>query len=366
MHNTRLKHKPSKLIYALNSDKELVNVDDVPTGNECGCICPACNEPLMAKNQGQKRIHHFAHQSGTECDFAYESMLHLLAKDKIRNAFLSNDKFVINFEYKSYCSNAKQCPFIKYRNCYSSEFKQFNLKEFYDSCEQEISYDNIRRRSDLKIYSSTYPQRAPIYIEFCVTHASDEAKLHSNNKIIEIIINEEADITNLIDNGFIEDKPSNLYGEEQFKSKVSFYGFKNEDYNNQNISRNIEFVRYILYQSGKTQCHKDVSHCKEYRKKSPTSLLEMRFHTPVSFDIYDYAKYVGYQKFGIHNCNVCKNYVEKYTGDGRICRLYKRLGIQPYENLDTSRAKTCQYFYVDKDDMERTLSNGSPVPFDTL
>ena len=62
--------------------------------------------------------------------------------------------------------------------------EQFNRsfsikKKYYDSCEQEICYDNIRRRSDLKIYSSTHPEREPIYIEFCVTHASDEAKLHS-------------------------------------------------------------------------------------------------------------------------------------------------------------------------------------------
>lgn len=61
----------------------------------------------MAKNQGQKRIHHFAHQSGTECDFAYESMLHLLAKEKVRNAFLNNNEFWMSFEYGSYCPQSE-------------------------------------------------------------------------------------------------------------------------------------------------------------------------------------------------------------------------------------------------------------------
>jgi hypothetical protein len=59
------------------------------------------------------------------------------------------------------------------------------LKKYYDSCEQEICYDNIRRRSDLKIFSSTHPEREPIYIEFCVTHASDEAKHATDNIAIK-------------------------------------------------------------------------------------------------------------------------------------------------------------------------------------
>ena len=43
--------------------------------------------------------------------------------------------------------------------------KRFDLKTLYDSCEQEITYDNIRRRSDLKFFSKEFPKRKPIYIE---------------------------------------------------------------------------------------------------------------------------------------------------------------------------------------------------------
>ncbi len=38
-------------------------------------------------------MHHFAHQSGTEYDYAIESMLHIFAKEKIREAFLSKSEF---------------------------------------------------------------------------------------------------------------------------------------------------------------------------------------------------------------------------------------------------------------------------------
>jgi competence CoiA-like predicted nuclease len=71
-----------ELNYAL-LNKRLVHVDQVKNGLECDCICPQCGEPLIAKNQGDIKIHHFAHQSESECLHAYESMLHLLAKEVI-------------------------------------------------------------------------------------------------------------------------------------------------------------------------------------------------------------------------------------------------------------------------------------------
>ena len=37
------------LKYALNEKGELVHIDSVPNGNDCGCICPACNKPLQGK-----------------------------------------------------------------------------------------------------------------------------------------------------------------------------------------------------------------------------------------------------------------------------------------------------------------------------
>lgn len=71
-----------ELTYALNQKRVLVHVDTVPNGNDCNCFCPNCGEKLCAKNGGnsKKRVHHFAHQSGAECEGAIESALHILAK----------------------------------------------------------------------------------------------------------------------------------------------------------------------------------------------------------------------------------------------------------------------------------------------
>ena len=71
------------LTYALNKDNRLVHVDEVKTGAACECHCPRCNSPLDAKNGGTIREHHFAHAHGHTCEGAYESTLHLLAKQVV-------------------------------------------------------------------------------------------------------------------------------------------------------------------------------------------------------------------------------------------------------------------------------------------
>lgn len=356
MGTTKLHNNSKPLTYAIDKEGRLVNVDDVPTGVYCNCICPACKEPLVAKNNGTKKMHHFTHLTGSECDYAYESMLHLIAKEKIREAFLSQAEFSIEFMYKSYCKKSKQCKYIVYDKCYTTEMRKYNLKDYYDSCEQEIQYDNINRRSDLKFFSSTIPERPSIYLEFFVTHAIDESKLHSGNKIIEIKIEDVNDITEIVQKGIIENKDR--------YPLVEFYGFIKDDYNNQSIVRDINFLRYSLYKSGKSQCYQDQCKCNDLKKQHNYSLYEICIHTDISFKVYDKLKYIGYQKFKINNCILCTNYVDAYDGSGKICRLYKRFKMNYYDPLDTGRATQCECFKINKVEMEEILKTGIGVDFD--
>jgi competence CoiA-like predicted nuclease len=56
----------------------------VPLGKACGCICPSCKSPLVAKNAlNNHRIPHFAHASGENCVHGRESAIHLAAKQLI-------------------------------------------------------------------------------------------------------------------------------------------------------------------------------------------------------------------------------------------------------------------------------------------
>ena len=346
------KHKAHFLTYAINSEEQLVHVDDVANGNKCNCICPSCKAPLIAKNKGEK-MHHFAHQAGCNCTSAYESMLHLLAKEKIREAFLEKDEFWIEFEYKSYCCNNEKCDFIRDSECYTTKRERYNLKKYYDSCEQEIKYDGINLRSDLKIFLSTDTNRKPIYLEFCVTHASEQYKLHSGNKIIEIIIDSEKDIYSILEKGVIE------------RSNISFYGFRNEDFCNINVYSNISIVRYILYQSGKFDCSRNECTCKELKPTKNNSLFEIIFNIRNNWDVFNFVKYLGYAKYLIKNCLVCKHYVKSY-GEGYICKLYKYLQIPKYEQFDTTRAKTCHKFFLNYEEMEKELKDGKKNKYTIL
>ena len=64
------------------SDSRMVAPTEVPNGENCGCVCPSCNVPLVAK-QGQIKEWHFAHARGADCVGAVESALHKMAKQLI-------------------------------------------------------------------------------------------------------------------------------------------------------------------------------------------------------------------------------------------------------------------------------------------
>ncbi len=77
---SQLKQKPY-LTYALDADGKLIHVDSVSTGLACNCYCPHCKSELVAKNGGNRKVHHFAHANGSDCVGAIESALHKMAKD---------------------------------------------------------------------------------------------------------------------------------------------------------------------------------------------------------------------------------------------------------------------------------------------
>lgn len=105
MGEVQRKYEAHMLTWAIANDGRFVNVDDVKTGLDCNCVCPACIESLIAKNRGLARVHLFAHKSGSECALAYESMLHLLAKERVQRAFLNADCFLLVYDYRSYCQS---------------------------------------------------------------------------------------------------------------------------------------------------------------------------------------------------------------------------------------------------------------------
>jgi hypothetical protein len=73
------------LPYAEQPDGRLVSVDEVERGAACGCICPQCRAPVIAR-RGDILAHHFAHAAPTDCSKPLETILHRLGKQMIADA----------------------------------------------------------------------------------------------------------------------------------------------------------------------------------------------------------------------------------------------------------------------------------------
>lgn len=143
----------TKLIYALK-DGQITSIDDVERGSKCGCVCPACGEPLIAK-KGTKVMHHFAHPPGTNCAYGYQTSLHLAAKDILSKA----KKMVI--------------PAVML------DFPDSHKKEMISE-EVEIAIDHVeleRRFGDVIPDVVVYTKKKCFFVEIYVTHPVDDEKL---------------------------------------------------------------------------------------------------------------------------------------------------------------------------------------------
>lgn len=129
------------LIYALDQNNKLIHVDSVPKGMACKCRCPNCNKYLQAKNNGAIRQHHFAHAHNESCHKAYETALHLLAK---------------NILYKEKC--------LSFPDRGRIDFVSVELEKRYP--EGDYIADAVCKTDDDKT----------IYVEFYVKHKVDKEK----------------------------------------------------------------------------------------------------------------------------------------------------------------------------------------------
>ncbi len=76
----------TQLFAALDREGAIRFADQVPRGSACGCVCPVCFSPLVAK-QGDQLQWHFAHESGQErpeCEVGALNLLIRIATEHLR------------------------------------------------------------------------------------------------------------------------------------------------------------------------------------------------------------------------------------------------------------------------------------------
>jgi hypothetical protein len=158
-----------KIPYGLK-DNKLVHVSKVVRGLNCGCICPACKSYLIAK-KGTKKKHHFAHYNTNQCIHAYETTLHLLAKE-----ILEKMKWITLPEVSFRLKNWKDDWYYREKKKY--QINKVALEQYFDNIIPDVVLDIQNNR---------------LSVEIAVTHKIDEQKLKKIRKLnistIEIDLN---------------------------------------------------------------------------------------------------------------------------------------------------------------------------------
>jgi hypothetical protein len=93
----------------------LVDVADVPSGKKCGCICPSCKIPLIAK-KGDVLEWHFAHDSQfiekdqeLSCDFSWTIAVKMMIKQLLlEGTTLALPEYYIDFQGIGYQKAKRQ------------------------------------------------------------------------------------------------------------------------------------------------------------------------------------------------------------------------------------------------------------------
>jgi hypothetical protein len=142
----------AELPYGLRADGTLAHVSEVPAGLACACTCPSCDAALVAR-KGRVLAHHFAHYVDRGCAGAWETTLHILAKEVI-----AASRSILLPEALAVLGQASE------RVAGSMTFR-------YDAVDLEVHMSSIRPDAVIR------GRGRDLAVEVAVTHASDTAKI---------------------------------------------------------------------------------------------------------------------------------------------------------------------------------------------
>lgn len=333
-----------KYHFALTSKGQIIDIADVTENDRLTkYYCLNCGDEMRPR-LGKKNAHHFAHISTTP-DCNPETYLHKLAKLKIKEKFESTVPFEISLSQSTQCSSKKSCPFYKEDECTTYHYTTYDLHKIYDDCKEEQSIRNFR--ADLLLTSSTKPSTPPILIEVFVTHKCEERKINSEERIIEVTIKDDEDISKLLKSSIVE---SAQYPLDEDFIKCTFYNFKRTTADAKLEKRSIP--KFYLFESG--AAHITDLNCNNVLKKdTPKAILELAIDDPHNNPLFKELTYeLGYAKaiemgHTIKNCHLCKylKYRIEDVVEPFICCLYKKYDTPQYPK--GSEANNCSYFRKD-------------------
>jgi|MTBAKSStandDraft_1061840.scaffolds.fasta_scaffold30671_1 hypothetical protein len=179
--------------YGLKNNS-LVHISDVESGLKCGCVCPVCNDNLVAR-KGTKKRHYFAHHSGSTCN--KESLLHYLGKkllfDRIDYLLFHGEKLDLHWECDQ-CEDEHDGDLIK-KAC------SVKLEASFGECRPDITLFDLYNKPI-------------VFIEIIVTHEPEDQvyKFVKDNKIaiVEFLVDDMEDVESLATDKVLKPMANNI------------------------------------------------------------------------------------------------------------------------------------------------------------
>lgn len=344
-----------KYHYALDEHNRLVSIKQafIERDESHTYHCLGCGAGMIPR-LGEVRNWHFAHR-GDEAHCGTETYLHQLAKRLIREKFEKDSSFWVGYYRDVKCSDLGTCPFAKKEECHTSKLETFDLKEFYDTCQEEQPVGNYI--ADLLLSNSSKLDRDPVLLEIQVSHKSTPQKRDSGLRIIEIRIKTEEDINTLLSAPIVEN-PEAQFGPVRDVETIGyakFHGFKKKSSVHEPLELR-SIPRFYLFRSGKAFVT-NMDELQSCRKVTMKDNYKAIFEASIdcfylgSPSPYDYG-YVAARQYGIEvkTCQFCKYHRCGFdVGFGLnpiFCCLHKKYGTP--ETPEPQYAKNCEYYREDK------------------
>lgn len=146
---------------------------EVISGLACGCICPGCGTPLVAKQGQTNRKWHFAHHNGIATLSCVETAIHAAAKQILLEAnwLQVPEKYIsVSCPTKSGVSHTKSARLSPSR------------KIRFDYCQEEVWETNLRPdvvgyRGDRRLFVEMYFRHQVDEVKRCKLEAMEQAAL---------------------------------------------------------------------------------------------------------------------------------------------------------------------------------------------
>lgn len=332
-----------KYKYAKNENDILVNINNIDKldRNKSKFFCIVCENELIAK-LGKIKTHHFAHKNIVTC--SGETYLHLLGKQIFFDNFtdcLNNKKpFFIELYQKIFCDYYQNDFKL---NCNLEEkLIKFDITKFFNKIVLEKKEDSFI--PDLMLISKSGEDK--IFIEIAVTHLSNDKKLSSKYRIIEIKLNDEEDLEP-IRNNLLSIKDENIKF-KNFKTKPLV-----EPICNGNCKYNYNFLvldhdgRCLLKQKNLKEIKIELS--KFGNKIKKYKILDNEYYTLLYGDIFkiNIAKFYK-ENLKVRNCFICRYHAENSYSDFYEQKTYSIFCKFLKIRCTSNQAVNCTSFRVEE------------------